>query len=302
MAAEARFRHHAFVYDSDDEYVGRSTAFLRQGLEAGEWGIVANTRDALARMREALGPDAERVSFVDVGATYTRPARAVAAYYRLLVEHLRRAPSLRAVADFQVGPVAEEWNEWVGYEAITNLAYPALPAWVVCTYDANGLPDRILEGASKTHPEILGDDWHASATFEDPRVLLRELTPEPQPIPGLRSFAPGDDLELFREQLTRELGAETVSERLALNVLVAGTEVASNAIRHGKGIQEVRLGWADGRFVCEVVDRGGGFDDPAAGYLVPCRGTGSGLWVARQLTWRVEWFRSPHGFTVRLWL
>jgi anti-sigma regulatory factor (Ser/Thr protein kinase) len=84
-------------------------------------------------------------------------------------------------------------------------------------------------------------------------------------------------------------------------MLVAGTEVAANAVRHGGGIEEVRAGTAAGRFVCEVIDRGAGFDDPAAGYVVPRVGTGSGLWVARQLTWSLESFHSPRGFTVRLW-
>jgi anti-sigma regulatory factor (Ser/Thr protein kinase) len=85
-------------------------------------------------------------------------------------------------------------------------------------------------------------------------------------------------------------------------MLVAGTEIAANAVRHGGGIKEVRVGRAEERFVCEVIDRGSGFDDPVAGYLAPRDGTGTGLWVARQLTWRVEPFRSPRGFTVRLLL
>jgi anti-sigma regulatory factor (Ser/Thr protein kinase) len=95
---------------------------------------------------------------------------------------------------------------------------------------------------------------------------------------------------------------EKVPGAKALDTLVAGTEIAANAVRHGAGIEEVRVGRAEGRFVCEVVDRGSGFDDPAAGYLAPRAGTGSGLWVARQLTWRVESFHSPRGFTVRMWL
>jgi hypothetical protein len=56
----------------------------------------------------------------------------------------------------------------------------------------------------------------------------------------------------------------------------------------------VRLRRAKGRFVCEIIDRGGGFDDPTAGYLAPRAGLGTGLWVARQLTWDIEFFRSPH--------
>jgi len=48
----------------------------------------------------------------------------------------------------------------------------------------------------------------------------------------------------------------------------------------GGGIRDVRVGHARGRLVCEVVDRGNGFDDPTAGYLAPREETGSGLWVA----------------------
>lgn len=300
MSSE-KLRHCAFVYEGDDEYVARSHAFLKEGLDAGEGCIVAHTRDGIAMMRDALGRDADRVGFVDVGAVYTRPARALAAYCGALLRQLRDAPSVRAVADLQIGPLRAEWDEWVAYEAMTNLAYSHLPAWVVCTYDANGLPDAVLDEVTSTHAEVLDDGWRASEHFEDPRTLVRRLTPEPEPLPQLRSLAAGDDLERFRERLARELTAANVPEARALDMLVAGTEVGANAVRHGGGIEEVRVGSAAGRFVCEVIDRGDGFDDPAAGYLVPRAGTGSGLWVARQLAWRLESFHSPRGFTVRLW-
>ena len=43
--------------------------------------MVAHTRPGLASMREALGDDAAAVTFVDVGAAYTRPAKTLAAYH-----------------------------------------------------------------------------------------------------------------------------------------------------------------------------------------------------------------------------
>jgi anti-sigma regulatory factor (Ser/Thr protein kinase) len=253
-------------------------------------------------MRDALGPDADRVSFVDVGSTYTRPARAVAAYYGTFRAELRRAPAVRAVAEFQLGPTLEDWDEWMGYEAITNVAYSHLPVWVVCTYDGKRLPDRVRDGVLSTHPEVLSDGWAGSDHFEDPRELVRRLTPEPEALPELRSLPAGDDLELFRERLARELAAEDVPAATALDMLVAGTEIAANAVLHGGGVADVRVGSSQGRFVCEIVDRGSGFDDPAAGYLAPGRSLGTGLWVARQLTWKLESFHAPRGFTVRLWL
>jgi anti-sigma regulatory factor (Ser/Thr protein kinase) len=295
-------RHGAFVYEDDDEYVARSVAFVKDGLDAGEGCIVGHARAGLATMRDALGPDADRVAFIDVSSTYTRPARAVAAYYGTFLSQLRTAPAVRAVAEFQLGPTTGDWEEWVGYEAITNVAYSHLPVWVVCTYNATGLPDRVLDGVLSTHAEVLTDRWAESERFEDPRELVRKLTPEPELLPELRSCSVGQDLELFREQLARELVAEKVPQPKALDALVAGTEIAANAVRHGAGIEEVRVGCAHGRFVCEVIDRGDGFDDPVAGYLAPREGTGSGLWIARQLTWRVESFHSPRGFTVRIFI
>jgi hypothetical protein len=52
---------------------------------------------------------------------------------------LRKARCVRAVADVQFSPWREDWDEWMAYEALTNLAYSHLPGWVVCTYDANRL-------------------------------------------------------------------------------------------------------------------------------------------------------------------
>jgi anti-sigma regulatory factor (Ser/Thr protein kinase) len=304
MSSEERgFRHGALVYESQDEYVACAVPFLKEGLEAGEGAIVAHTKPGLAMMREALGPDAAHVTFVDVSSAYTRPARTLASYYHVYVEELGKSPSLRLVADVQFGPDPAEWDLWTAYEAVFNRSYAHLPAWVVCTYSANGTPDRIIDGVWRTHPEVrAGDTWHTSDRFEDPDELLGALTPEPRPLSGLRSIGFGGDLEEFRERLARKLAAAKVSDASVLDMLLAATEIAENALEHGGGVQDVRVGHADGRFVCEVVDRGEGFDDPAAGYIAPRPGVGRGLWVARQLTWRLEFFPSADGFTVRLWL
>jgi anti-sigma regulatory factor (Ser/Thr protein kinase) len=296
-------RHNAFVYESEGEYVARAVPFLRQGLEAGQGAIVANTRPGLATMREALGPDAALVTFVDVSSAYTRPAHTLAAYHRVYAEQLQRTPELRAVADVQFGPDPREWDTWTGYEAVFNRSFGHLPAWVLCSYNANGTPDPIIESVWRTHPRVVhGTAWETSTRYEDPDDLLRRISPTPEPLPDLRPIPFGGDLEHFRENLARELVAAGVGEARTLEMLLATTELAANAIQHGGGVGSVRVGRARGRFVCEIVDRGPGFDDPAAGYLAPRAGIGRGLWVARQLTWRIEFFRSPAGFTARAWL
>jgi hypothetical protein len=65
---------------------------------------------------------------------------------------------------------------------------------------------------------------------------------------------------------------------------------------------DVRVGRLDGRFICEVVDNGAGFDDPMAGYLAPRPGVAAALWAARQLSWDIEFVRTPSGFIARICL
>ncbi|HEX3362868.1 MAG TPA: sensor histidine kinase [Solirubrobacterales bacterium] len=300
-------RHSAFVYGSEAEYVERVVPFLREGLEAGEGAVVANAGDGIAAMRDALGADAERVRFVDVRGAYTRPARTLAAYHEVFVEQLAATPRLRAMADVQWGPEEGEWDLWTAYEAVFNLSFEHLPAWVLCSYDTDGLPDPVLEGVRRTHPEVVDvAGWSESAAFGDPRSLLRGLRRGGAAPGGLRSLAVGgagvDDPEALPEALARELVATGAPESKVLDLLLAADEVAANARTYGGGVAAVRTGTVEGRFVCEVVDRGPGFDDPAAGFLAPRPGRGTGLWVARQLTWDIEFVRAADGFTARIWL
>jgi anti-sigma regulatory factor (Ser/Thr protein kinase) len=94
--------------------------------------------------------------------------------------------------------------------------------------------------------------------------------------PSFDRFRSAATSRAFRERLAYALAAEKVPEAKALDMLVAGTEISANADRHGGGVEEVRVGRAKGRFVCEIIDRGGGFDDPTAGYFAPRAGLGKG--------------------------
>ena len=297
----SRLRHDALVYASDDEYVHVCLQFLRQGLHSGEAAVVAHTRRGLALLRSALGADASAVTFVDVGAAYTRPVRTLAAYHAVMAEELRRAPSVRVVADVQFGPDPGEWPTWTGYEAALNRSFAHLPARVLCTYDGALLPEPVREDVWRTHPGVVdGGRRRASGSYQQPDRLLRELAPEPDRTVELRAMPAGADEEEFRERLARELVADAVPPAKALDMLLACTEVFRNAERHGGGVAAVRVGRAGGRFVCEVVDRGNGFDDPLAGYLAPRPGAGAGMWVARQLVWQIDHVRAADGFTARI--
>jgi anti-sigma regulatory factor (Ser/Thr protein kinase) len=298
-------RHEAFVYDSDDEFVGQMATFLEAGIEEGASALALTTRGNRALLLDALGSASEQIAFVDRDDWFVRPAATIAAYHARLSDFVRRgAPSIRIVGEVQFGPTAEEWNEWTAYEAIINRALAEHPVWIVCPYDRRVLPEQVLEGASRTHPEMHAQGKQTSSSFADPADVVRTLTPPRKPLEGLRPVQPGDDLAIFRERLAAELAAANVPETKALNLLLAANEIAANAFQHAGGPELLRVGLIEGRFVCEITDRGPGLDDPLAGYLPPKtdHGRGSGLWTARQLTSRLELIPSADGLTVRLWL
>lgn len=287
-------RHDAFVYDSDQEFAERIAPFAEEGIEQGAAVVTITTRSNCGLLRDVLGDASEHVSFVDRDQWYVRPAHTVAGYHRTVRRALMAgAPGVRVVGEVQFGTSPEEWAEWTAYESVLNRAFADQPAWIVCPYDARVLPDQVLEGAAHTHgPE-----------HDDPTEFVRALTPQPLPLSGLRTIPFDDDPREVRSRLARELAAERVPPARAEELVLAAGEIMVNAQRHGAAPRELRVGTVDGRFVCEVTDCGPGIDDPLAGYLPPrvAGHDGAGLWVARQLTDRLELISSADGLTVRLW-
>lgn len=299
----SRLRHTVFVYESDEDYLGAAVEFLQAGLEAGEGALVVAPRDRQALIRRALEPVPQEVEFLDLRAIADRPAKMLAAQYAALFERLRRFPAMRLLVGVEAGPSQDGWPAWIGYEAALERLLAPMPVWALCGYDARQTPAPLLEAVLRGHPERL-DGPSPDAGHADAVELLREFTPAPLPLPELRTVARGTESETLREQLGAGLAEVGIEGSRAMEALVAANEAILNATRHGEPPVEIRVGRFEERLVCEVVDRGPGFDDPLAGFDPPGdpQGRAPGLWVMRQVVRRLETFRSADGFTVRLWL
>jgi anti-sigma regulatory factor (Ser/Thr protein kinase) len=298
------WRHHLYVYDDDREFTRRVAPFLEEGLAAEESVVVVTDRERFAALRHAIGPDAERMAFVDRGAFYTRPLAALAAYDA----HVRRvvrdgSAAVRAFGELPSVDTLAEWDEWVAYEAMLNRAFAHHPLRVLCGYDARVVPAGVVDAARRAHPEVLADTWRDSPRYEAPEHVVRDLMPAPEPVGELDDLRVDSDARALRDELTGAMSSAGVPDVEAGNMLLAVDEIFANACRHGAGPTAVRAGLVGERFVAEVSDAGPGLDDPLAGYVPPRAGHahGAGLWVARQLTRRVDLLSAPEGLTVRLW-
>jgi anti-sigma regulatory factor (Ser/Thr protein kinase) len=302
---EATMHHDLFMYGDDSDFANRTAPFLRTGVESGETVLTVVTDRKWAILREALGDVAQDVEFTSVAELYTRPEDVLSKYDAAVRDYVRAgAPAVRVMGELPPCTTRREWDAWVAYDAILNPAFEGRPVWIMCGYDEREVPDHVLDGALRAHPHTLADAPRPNPRFEEPAKTVRAMTPEPESLPQLRYVQFEDGARGMREQLARELGAAGVPPERARDLISAAGEVLANARNHGGGAGGMRLGLVDGSFVCEISDRGTGMDDPLAGYVPPRPDdeAGGGLWVARQLTSRLELMGAPSGgLTVRLW-
>jgi len=98
--------HELLIYDDDHAYVQHAAPFLKTGIEEEATTILVTTPRRWSGVREALGPDAEHVRFIDRDDVYVRPAATIARYERMLREGARPGgPRTRLLAELADTPL-----------------------------------------------------------------------------------------------------------------------------------------------------------------------------------------------------
>jgi anti-sigma regulatory factor (Ser/Thr protein kinase) len=296
-------RHDLFIYDTDDVFAAQLARYLVAGVEAGERLMVVVGVRKQAIVRAALGADAESIAFADPTQVYARPEAALAQFNAVVgtSSHPSDLP-IRAYGEPPARGTRAEQDRWISYESIINRALAGRVGTLMCGYDARITPARVLREMRRAHRVVLDGAWQLSPDYEEPEVLVRELQPSFEPLTDLRPLELGEPAQL-QDRLAHELSEASMPDARARDMLVAAREVLSNAERYGRGVRSLRVGQVGEHIVCEVTDAGPGLDDPLAGY-VPPRQLGddpAGLWIARQLTSRLELSSEAAGLTVRLW-
>jgi anti-sigma regulatory factor (Ser/Thr protein kinase) len=299
-------RHNLFLYGEDGELARGMGAFLAEGLDAGETVAVVATPAHRSMFEDELTAAREQVVFMDPHLHYTRPEAAIASYDGEL-RRLRAggATSIRIYAELpfdlrQPGP----WDRWMSYEAIFTHAFAHHPLFIVCGYDRRTTPPPLVDDLRRSHPEVMTDTARPSADYADPREVVRALARPPRAIPELPLLDVNDDQRVLRSMLMAQMTRAGVADDAARDGLIAVNELLVNANRHAGGLRELRAGPVGERFVVELSDDGGGYDDPLAGYVPPRQDqlATAGLWVARQLSADLELLSSSAGLTARVWI
>jgi anti-sigma regulatory factor (Ser/Thr protein kinase) len=294
------------VYSGEDEFLATVVPFLRAGLTAEDVVLVAASPPLLDGLRRALGPAGEPAMFIDATEWYRHPVRTVAAYEEFLrAQEPRR---VRALAEMSWTRWSRlEAREWMRYEAVVNVAFGTSGARALCAYDRDTASPDLIADVRRTHRELVESGRpHPNADFTDLWHLFAEYDHEPLPLPPVFDALPIEsaDLRDVRAFVAARAARHGLPDDALSGLLVAVTELATNAVRHGTPPMAVRL-WAEGGdLICEVADCGLWRPRPAAtlGFVPPASATSGdfGLWGVRMLADIVQIRAGWDGTVVRL--
>jgi anti-sigma regulatory factor (Ser/Thr protein kinase) len=300
------FRHDALMYAGEVDFVRQVSAFIRDGVEAGEPTLVVVSAEKIAALREALGSDAPSVQFADMGLVGDNPARIIPAWQSFLEEHAVEGRQVRGVGEpISAARNAAELIECQRHESLLNLAFAESgPWWLICPYDTTALDPVVIDEARRSHPGViesgltkLSADYRGLAAISDPFDQ-----PLPQPTVPVSEF-PFDASRLadLRVHARKHAVAAGLSGDRASDFVLAVSEVATNSVRHATGSGVVRIWTEPAALVCEVRDEGQ-ITLPLVGRRRPApdQGGGYGVWLVNQLCELVQVRTEPTGNIVRM--
>ncbi|MFB9235874.1 anti-sigma factor RsbA family regulatory protein [Plantactinospora siamensis] len=294
--------HAALCYDSDPDLLAVVLPFLLDGMAAGEPVVVALRDRTAALVRAALPADGP-VSYLD---PYSRPTAVIRSYREMLAGHVAAgAAQVRVVGEMPASAFGATWDWWARYEAATNHAYDEFPLWSLCAFDTRVTPAAVLDDVARTHPwtALPGGRHTPNGTYTEPAAFLAEDRPmllDPAqrtgPAVELADPTPAQARAALR-RVDPGLPADDVDD-----LIVAVSEVVTNALRHGRPPVLSRVWTTPDRIVVTVSDGGTGPRDLFVG-LLPTRGPGAGglgLWITHQSCSHVTQQRGPDDYTLRL--
>jgi anti-sigma regulatory factor (Ser/Thr protein kinase) len=303
-----QFRHEAYLYAGVDEFVDGMASFISDGIKGGEPVLVVVAAEKIARLKGALGRDADRVRFADMADIGRNPACIIPAWRDFLSDFAVDGRPVRGIGE-PIYPErsADELIECHRHESLLNLAFGGSGRWwLLCPYDVRALAPAVIDEAKRTHPYLSGGMGPLTSTAYAGLEAIAGPFDAPLPEPtGPVSHLAFDATSLgeLRQHVAERAEAEGFATGQIADLLVAASELATNSVRHGGGAGYLRVWRDDGALVCEVRDAGR-IGDALAGRRRPApeQVGGRGLWLVNHLSDLVQIRTSRAGTVARMHL
>ena len=302
--AEQSYRHEAFLWHDRTDFTDGLVPFITEGLAAGEPVMVATVTEHTDWLREALGPDADQVEFVDMAELGRNPAKIIPAWQKFIDTEAGGSRPARGVGEpIWAGRGTDELIECQLHEALLNVAVdPMTPFWLVCPYDAKRLDPAVVDEAYRSHPVVIEADVYKGSTQYAGRAHLEQMlgTVLP-PLVGEPITIPFSAKNLDRLPMFLKLEGHVAGLGLqqATDLAYATHALAAGSLERGATCSVIRM-WRQPRSVVYEVIDDTYVDDPLAGRRAPLVDSADALWTANQLCDLVQLRSIAAGTIVRL--
>jgi transcriptional regulator with XRE-family HTH domain len=176
-ATPVMLAHRALLYDSEEGFAEGAGRFLLEGVERSEAGLALTDKASLKVLREWLGPNADRVEFLEWSKRMKTPGSVQLMFRDFLRSRLQEgALWVRVVGEpIWAGRSAAEVRLWTRHESLINLVFGGSPMSLLCPYDTRTLDPAIVSQAHVTHPQIVRrGEAVDSSEFRDPGSFVLE--------------------------------------------------------------------------------------------------------------------------------
>jgi len=292
------FRHEALFYAGDADFVARTVPFILDGVAHGEPVLVVVPGSKLALLRDALGREADGVTFGDMDAVGRNPSRIIPVWRRFEADRPPGRPARGIGEPVHPARSADELVECRRHETLLNVAFAGTYDWsLVCPYDVAALPPDVVAEAMTTHPYVR--DEGTSAVYQ---IDLPDDPLPPRPANAVElTFGGRDPLDVVHTFVRGNAAAAGLSLARIDDLAMAVHELAINSLTHAGGRGVVAFWHDEGDVFCEVRDAGI-IRDPLVGRTDPEleQEGGRGVWIVNRLCDLVQVRSSAAGTSIRV--
>lgn len=300
------YRHEALLWSGLDDFVAGTAPFVAEGVAAGEPVLVAVPDSHWQPMRDALGPVAEQIEYVDMTELGSNPARIIPRWRQFVEEAGAGGVPVRGIGEpIWAGRRSAEISECQVHEALLNIAIgPDVPLWLRCPYEVDAFDSDVLEAAQRSHPVLMQQDsYRGSTRYGGLDYVESVMGGELPEVPAGADLLDFDrhSVEAARRSVGRWAAKSGIDARRADELTLAVHEVVVNSVLHGGGAGRLRMWRQPDALICEVRDHGR-LRNLLVGRSAPDEmlPRGRGLWMANQLCDLVQIRATDEGTVVRL--
>lgn len=294
--------HHGLLHPPSADLTATLAPLIMERLARGETVLAAVPPSTAAELPARL-PTLAGLHITDSGELYRHPGRVLAYYGAWLAktEPEGRPATIVAVPD----PDDDDQHRealWMHVDAVTTVALAEQNLTLICAYSHH---PATADAVHRVHPSLLN-----GTIMPNPDYLPAEQFVARYPLPPPAELGEPDFthiIEHLRELSPLRQIVSAYATRAGLpadrseDVVLAVTEIASNAIEHGSPPATARLWTTSTSMICQITDTGR-YTRPLAGLLPPpsTQFRGRGLWMVHQLCDQVYCWQYPTTIRVQM--